>query len=177
MVTIPLTTRTRVRTAPCLPSACTSSVAAGVLAAAYVLKKSEMAGDGHIPPKILDAEVLQHLRDHPDTMAPVLEILVDELKYTMWRNNEVKGALQRYFNVDSIEVLSVDTKKERKNFAKAMKSHLEPGGIAHTFVSALCDLFVVLISVLHYAESKYTKVSMLSVQRQDLYPPLGVEVI
>ena len=85
----------------------------------------------------------------------------------MWRNNEVKGALKRYFNVDSIEVLCVDTKKERKNFAKAMKSHPEPGAIAHTFVSALCDMFVILISVLQYAESKYTKPKMLSLQRQD----------
>jgi hypothetical protein len=133
----------------------------------YVLKKSEMAGDGHIPPKVLDAEVLQHLRDHPDQMTPVLEILVDELKYTMWRNNEVKGALKQYFNVDSIEVLCVDTKKERKTFAKATKSHPEPGVVAHTFVSALCDLFVVLISVLQYAESKHTKPKMLSLQRQD----------
>ena len=131
----------------CRIDARNSSVVAGALAAAYVLKKSEMAGEGHIPPKILDVELLQHLRDYPDTMTPVLEILVDELKYTMWRNNEVKGALKQYFNVDSIEVLCVDTKKERKTFAKATKSHPEPGVVAHTFVSALCDLFVVLISV------------------------------
>ena len=62
----------------------------------------------------------------------------------MSRNNEVTGALKQYFSVDSIEVLCVDTKKVRKNFAKAMKSRQEPGSIAHTFVSALCDLFVVL---------------------------------
>ena len=100
-------------------------------------------------------------------MPQLLETLLDETKYTMWRNNEVKGALKRYFNVDSIEVLCVDTKKERKNFTKAMKSRPEPGAIAHTFVSALCDLFVVLISVLQYAESKHTKPKMLSLQRQD----------
>ena len=69
--------------------------------------------------------------------------------------------------MDSIGVLCVDTKKERKNFAKAMKSHPEPGDIAHTFVSAICDLFVVLIGVLQYGESKYTKPTMLSLQRQD----------
>ena len=69
-------------------------VAAGVLAAAYVLKKSEMAGDGHIPPKMLDAEVLQAVRDRPDAMTSVIDTLMDELKYTMWRNNEVKVVLQ-----------------------------------------------------------------------------------
>ena len=151
----------------CTIDACNSLVAAGVLAAAYVLKKSEMAGDGHIPPKMLDAEVLQHVRDHPDAMTPVIKTLVDELKYTMWRNNEVKVALQQYFNVDYIAVLSIDTKKEKKNFAKAMKSNPErTGAIAHTFVSALCDLFVVMINVLQYAESKYTKATMLSLEPQ-----------
>ena len=50
----------------CTIDACNSLVAAGALAAAYVLKKNEMAGDGHIPPRRLDPEVLQAVRDHPE---------------------------------------------------------------------------------------------------------------
>ena len=123
----------------CTIDACNSLVAAGALAAAYVLEKSEMAGDGAIPPSMLDAKVVQHFKDRPDTMTPVLQILQDELKYTMFRNNEVKNVLKHYFNVKSIEVLCVDTRKE----IKARKDRPEPRAIAHTFVSALCDLFVV----------------------------------
>ena len=52
----------------CTIDVCNSLVAAGALAAAHVLKKNEMAGDGHIPPKMLDPEVLHAVRDHPERM-------------------------------------------------------------------------------------------------------------
>ena len=35
----------------------------GPLAAAYVLKKEQMAGNGDIPPKMCDAQTVQHWRD------------------------------------------------------------------------------------------------------------------
>ena len=48
-----------------------------------------------------------------------------------------------------------------------MKSNPErTGAIAHIFASALCDLFVVLINVLQYAESQYTKATILSLEIQ-----------
>ena len=74
----------------------------------------------------------------------------------MCRNNEVKTALQHWFSVDSIEVLSVNTSKLRKGRKNT-----------HTFVSALYHPFVVLISVLQYSESKYTKSTMLDLGAQD----------
>ena len=85
----------------------------------------------------------------------------------MLANNDVKVALRQYFNVESIAVLSVDTKKEKKAFAKFIKSNPEHGAIKATFVSALCDLFVVLINVLQYGESQYTKTTMLSLETHD----------
>ena len=152
----------------CTIDACNSLVAAGALAAAYALKKSEVAGGGHIPPKMLDPEVLQIVRDHPETMTPVIQTLMDEVKYTMWGNNKVKVALRQYFNVESIAVLSVDTKKEKKAFAKLIRSNPEcTGAIKATFVSALCDLFVVLINVLQYGEWQYAKTTMLSLETHE----------
>ena len=129
-----------------------------------------MAGDGHIPPKMLDPKVLQAVCDHPKRTTPVIQTLMDEVKYTMWANNKVKVALWQYFNVESIAILSVDTKKEKKAFTKFIKSNPEcTGAIKATFVSALCDLFVVLINVLQYGESQYTKTIMLSLEiHQDI---------
>ena len=134
----------------CTIDACNPLVAAGAMAAAYVPKKNEMAGDGHIPPKRLDQEVLQTVRDHPERMTSVIQLIMDELQCTMLANNDVKVALRQYFNVESIAVLSVDTKKEKKAFAKIIKSNPEHGAIKATFVSALYDLFVVLINALQY---------------------------
>ena len=126
-----------------------------------------MAGDGHIPPRRLDPEVLQAVRDNPEEMTSVISVMIDELEYTMLANNDLKVALRQYFNVDSIAVLSIDTKKEKKAFAKFIKSNPEHGAIKATFVSALCDLFVVLINVLQYGESQYTKTTMLSLETHD----------
>ena len=143
-------------------------VAASALAAAYVLKKNEMTGDGHIPPKMLDPEVLQAVRDHPETMTSVNQDSMDKLQYTMLANNNVKVALRQYFNVESIAVLSVDTKKEQKAFAKFIKSNPKrTGDLNATFASAPCDLFVVPINVLQYGESQYTKTTMLSLEIHD----------
>ena len=151
----------------CTIDACNSLVAAGALAAAYVLKKNETTGDGHIPPRRLDQEVLQAVRDNPEKTTSVIQVMMDELQYAMLANNDVKVALQQYFNVESIAVLSVDTKKEKKSFEKSIKSNPEDGAIKATFVSALCDLFVVLINVLQYGESQYTKTTMLSLETHD----------
>ena len=143
---------------------------AGALATAYVLKKNEMVGDGHFPPKMLDPEVLQTVQSHPERMTSVIQViqdLMDELQYTVLANNKVKIAIRQYFNVESIVVFSVDTKKEKKAFAKFIKSNPEHGAIKATFVSALCDLFVVLINVLQYGESQYTKTTMLSLEIHD----------
>ena len=68
-------------------------VAAGALAAAYVLKKNEMLGNGQIPPRRLDPEVLQAVRDNPEPY-PVIDVMIDELKYTMFANNDLKVALR-----------------------------------------------------------------------------------
>ena len=68
----------------------------------------------------------------------------------------MKTALQHWFSVDSIEVLSVNTSKLRKGRKNT-----------HTFVSALYHPFVVLISVLQYSESEYTKSMMLDLGAQD----------
>jgi hypothetical protein len=151
----------------CTIVACNSLVAAGALAAAYVLKKNEMAGDGHIPPRRLDPEVLQAVRDNPEQMTSVISVMIDELEYTMLANNNLKVALRQYFNVDSIAVLSIDIKKEKKAWAKFIMSNPEHGAVKATFVSVLCDLFVVLINVLQYGESRYTKTTMLSLETQD----------
>ena len=86
---------------------------------------------------------------------------MDEVKYMMWGNDKVVVALRQYFNVESTAILSVDTKKEKKAFAKFIKSNQKcTGAIKATFVSALCDLFVALINVLQYGESQYTKPTM-----------------
>ena len=98
----------------CTTVACSSLVAVGALAAAYVLKKNEMAGDGHIPPRRLDPEVLQDVRDNPEQMTSVISVMIDELEYTMLANNDLKVLLRQYFNVDSIAVLSIDIKKEKR---------------------------------------------------------------
>ena len=101
-------------------------------------------------------------------MTSVNQDLMNELKYTMLANNKVKVALRQYFNVESIAVLSIDIKKEKKAFAKFIKSNPEcTGAIKVTFVSALFDLFVVLINVLQYGKSQYTKTTMLSSQIHD----------
>ena len=100
-------------------------------------------------------------------MTSVIQVMIDQLQYTMLANNDVKVALRQYFNLESIAILPVDTKKEKKAFAKFMKSNLEHGAIKATSVSALCGLFVVLINVLQYGESQYTKTTMLSLETQD----------
>ena len=101
-------------------------------------------------------------------MTSFIQDLMIEHKYTMLANNKVKVALRQYFNVESIAVLSVDTKKEKKAFSKFIKSNPEfTGSIKATFVSALCDFFVVLINVLQYGESQYTKTTMLSLEIHD----------
>ena len=63
------------------------------MAAAYVLKKNEMLGNGEIPPRRLDPEVLQAVRDHPEEMTSVISVMIDELEYTMLANNDLKVAL------------------------------------------------------------------------------------
>ena len=127
--------------------------------AAYVLKKHEMDGDASLPGTMWDSETLQEFRDDPAKMAKNMAYgkpSTDDLQYMMCRNNEVKSALKLWFSVDSIEVLSVNTSKLRK----ARKN-------THTFVSALYHPFVVLISVLQYSESEYTKSMMLDLGAQD----------
>ena len=151
----------------CTIVACNSLVAAGALAAAYVMKKNEMAGGGHIPPRRLDPEVLEAVRDNPGEMTSVISVMIDELEYTMLANNNLKVALRQYFDVDAIAVLSIDIKKEKKAWAKFIKSNPEHGAVKATFVSVLSDLFVVLINVLQYGESRYTKTTMLSLETQD----------
>ena len=143
----------------CTSDACNSLVAAGPLAAAYILKKTEMDGDASLPGTMWDSETLQEFRDDPGKMAVSHNIFhprTDDLEYMMCRNNDVKTALKNWFNVDSIEVLSVNTSKLRKGRKNT-----------HTFVSALYHPFVVLISVLQYSESKYTKSTMLDLGAQD----------
>ena len=49
----------------CTIDVCNSLVAAGAMAAAYVLKKDEMVGNGNILPKMLDPKVLQVVHGHP----------------------------------------------------------------------------------------------------------------
>lgn len=141
-------------------------VAAGALAAAYVLKKNEMLGNGQIPPRRLDPEVLQAVRDNPEPY-PVIDVMIDELKYTMFANNDLKVALRQYFDVDTIAVLSIDIKKEKRAWAKFIKSNPKHGAVKATFVSVFSDLFVVLINVLQYGESQYTKPTMLSLEPHD----------
>jgi hypothetical protein len=148
----------------CTIVACNSLVAAGALAAAYVLKMNEMDGDGQIPPRRLDPEVLEAVRDNPGQMTSVISHMIDELEYTMSFNNKLKVALRHYFDVDAIAVLSIDIKKEKKAWAKFIKSNPEHGAVKATFVSVLSDLFVVLIHVLQYGESQYTKPTMLSLE-------------
>jgi hypothetical protein len=148
----------------CTIVACNSLVAAGALAAAYVLKMNEMVGDGQIPPRRLDPEVLEAVRDNPGEMTSVISVMIDELEYTMLANNNLKVALRQYFDVDAIAVLSIDIKKEKKAWAKFIKSNPEHGAVKATFVSVLSDLFVVLINVLQYGESQYTKPTMLSLE-------------
>ena len=144
----------------CTSDACNSLVAAGPLAAAYILKKAEMDGDASLPGTMWDSETLQEFRDDPAKMAlrhaTFYKPSTDDLQYMMCRNNEVKSALKLWFSVDSIEVLSVNTSKLRKGRKNTP-----------TFVSALYHPFVVLISVLQYSESKYTKSTMLDLGAQD----------
>ena len=80
--------------------------------------------------------------------------------------DKVKKAIKHYFSVELIEVLCVDAKKEAKAKVKKetkAKARLQQPDM---FVSPLCDLFVALISVLQYDESKYTKRAMLSLKAQ-----------
>ena len=126
-----------------------------------------MVGNGEIPPRRLDSEVLQAVRDHPEEMTSVISVMIDELEYTMLANNDLKVALRQYFNVDSIAILSIDIKKEKKAWAKFIKSNPKRGAVKATFVSVFSDLFVVLIHVLQYAESQYTKQTMLSLEPHD----------
>ena len=138
----------------CTSDACNSLVAAGPLAAAYILKKTEMDGDASLPGTMWDSERLQEFGDDPDKMD--LPYDLSYVEYMMSRNNQVKAALKLWFGVDSIIVLSVDPSKLRK-----------AGKNTRTFVSALYHPFVVLISVLQYSESKYTKSTMLDLGAQD----------
>ena len=135
-------------------------VVAGPLAAAYVLKKTEMDGDASLPGTMWDSETLQEFRDDPAKMAKNMAYgkpSTDDLQYMMCRNNEVKSALKLWFSVDSIEVLSVNTSKLRKGRKNT-----------HTFCEcALYHPFVALISVLQYSESEYTKSMILDLGAQD----------
>ena len=122
-------TKTTEEGGTCTSDACNSLVAAGPLAGAYILKKHEMDGDASLPGTMWDSETLQQFRDDPARMAKNMRYgkpSTDDLQYMMCRNNEVKTALQHWFSVDSIEVLSVNTSKLRKGRKNT-----------HTFVSAL----------------------------------------
>lgn len=125
-----------------------------------------MLGNGDIPARRLDPEVLQAVRNNPEPY-PVIDLIIDELKDTMLANNDLKVALSQYFDVDTIAVLSVDIKKEKRAWAKFIKSNPKRGAVKATFVSVFSDLFVVLIHVLQYAESQYTKRTMLSLEPHD----------
>jgi hypothetical protein len=125
-----------------------------------------MAGNGEIPCYRCAAQTVEHWRRHPLEVTPHVQFLLDSIRDVMITNNKVKKAIKHYFNVELIEVLCVDAKKEAKAKAKKetkAKARLQQPDM---FVSPLCDLFVALISVLQYDESKYTKRAMLSLDVQ-----------
>ena len=107
----------------------------GPLAAAYVLKREQMAGNGDIPPKMCDAQTAQHWRDHPEDVTRHVQCLLDAIGDVMVSNNRVKEAIKHFFGVDSIAVLYVNVKKEAK--AKATL-----GQPADKFVSLLYGSFI-----------------------------------
>ena len=51
----------------------------GPLAAAYVLKREQMAGNGDISPKMCDAQTIQHWRDHPEDVTKHVQCLLDAI--------------------------------------------------------------------------------------------------
>ena len=134
----------------------------GPLAAAYVLKKEQMAGNGDIPSKMCDAQIVQHWRGHPKDVTRHVQFLLDTIGDVMLTNNRVKEAIKHFFNVESIEVLCVDVKKEARAKAKLGQPEIQPD----KFVSPLCGSFIALINVLQYDESKYTRRAMLSLDVQ-----------
>lgn len=112
----------------------------GPLAAAYVLKKEQMAGNGDIPPDMCDAQTVQHWRDHPKEVTRHVQFRLDTIRDVMVSNNRVKEAIKNYFNVESIAVLCVDVKKEAKAKAKLGQPDIQPD----RFVSLLCGSFIAL---------------------------------